>query len=59
MNLRLGAKRTISLRLPRRAAALLAKRGRLSVRASTTLAGGHRDSSRIVLEEALMIEPTR
>jgi virginiamycin B lyase len=52
MNLRLGAKRTISLRLPRRAAALLAKRGRLAVRASTTVAGGHRDTSRIVLKKS-------
>lgn len=52
MNLRLGAKRTISLRLPRRAVALLAKRGRLVARASTTVAGGHRDSSRIVLKKS-------
>lgn len=52
MNLRLGAKRTISLRLPRRAAALLAERGRLAVRASTTVAGGHGDTSRIVLRHA-------
>jgi len=49
MNLRLGTERTVSLRLPRRAAALLAERGRLAVRASTTVAGGHRDTSRIVL----------
>lgn len=52
MNLRLGAKRTISLRLPTRAAALLAERGRLAVRASTTVAGGRRDSSRIVLKKS-------
>jgi len=49
MKLRLGTERTIALRLPRRAAALLAERGRLAVRASTTVAGGHRDTSRIVL----------
>ena len=52
MNLRLGTKRTIPLRLPSRAAALLAKRGRLAVRASTTVAGGHRDTSRIVLKKS-------
>jgi len=52
MSLRLGAKRTISLRLPRRAAALLAERGRLAVRASTTVAGGHGDSSQIVLKKS-------
>jgi hypothetical protein len=52
MNLRLGTKRTISLRLPRRAVALLAERSRLAVRASTTVAGGHRDTSRIVLKKS-------
>jgi len=52
MNLRLGAKQTISLRLPRRAAALLAERGRLAVRAGTTVAGGRRDTSRIVLKKS-------
>lgn len=52
MNLRLGAKRTVSLQLPRRAASLLAKRGRLAVRASTTVAGGHRDTRRIVLRRS-------
>jgi virginiamycin B lyase len=49
LGLRLGAKQTVALRLPRPAAAALATRGQLPVRVTTTVAGGRRDTTRIVL----------
>ncbi|HEX5593487.1 MAG TPA: hypothetical protein VFX35_09075 [Solirubrobacterales bacterium] len=49
LNMRLGAQRQIAMRLPSRTKFLLAKRGRLQVRATTTVAGGRRDSSKILL----------
>jgi len=49
LRLRLGSRRTIVLRLPRRARALLDNRGPLPVRAVATVAGGRRDTARFVL----------
>jgi virginiamycin B lyase len=49
LSLRLGARKRVSLRLPAAASRRLARRGRLVLRASTSVAHGRRDTRRIVL----------
>jgi virginiamycin B lyase len=49
LSLRLGGKRRVAVRLPRRLTSRLARRGRVTLKATTTVAGGRRDTSRIVL----------
>jgi streptogramin lyase len=49
LNLRIGRKRRVALRLPGAAARRLAEQGRLALRATTQVAGGRRDARRIVL----------
>ena len=49
LRLRLGAKKRVRLRLPAAAARRLKRRGRLVLRATTSVADGRRDSRRIVL----------
>lgn len=51
LNLRVGGKRRIALRLPVAARQQLAERGRLVLRATTTVADGRRDTRRIVLRQ--------
>jgi len=51
LNLRVGGRRQVALRLPRSATHRLAERGRLVLRATTSVAGGRRDSRRIVLRD--------
>jgi virginiamycin B lyase len=49
LSLRLGAKQRLAVRLPRQLARRLVQRGRIALKATTTVAGGRRDTSRIVL----------
>lgn len=49
LSLRLGAKQRVAVRLPRQLVSRLAQRGRIALKATTTVAGGRRDTGRIVL----------
>jgi streptogramin lyase len=49
LNLRIGRKRRVALRLPASATQQLAEQGRLVIRATTSVADGRRDTRRIVL----------
>jgi streptogramin lyase len=49
LDLRLGSKQRIPIRLTRQLRMRLAQRGRIALKATTTVAGGRRDTSRIVL----------
>jgi streptogramin lyase len=49
LRLPIGGRRRVALRLPRPAARRLAERGRLSLKATTSVAGGRADARRIVL----------
>jgi streptogramin lyase len=51
LNLRIGSKRRLALRLPRSATRHLAQEGRLTLKATTSVAGGRRDTRRIVLRQ--------
>jgi virginiamycin B lyase len=49
LSLRLGAERRVAVRLPRPLTIRLARRGRIALKATTTVAGGRRDTGRIVV----------
>jgi len=49
VKLRLGRRKQVDLRLPGKASRRLAQRGRLLLKATTTVTGGRRDTRRIVL----------
>jgi virginiamycin B lyase len=49
LNLRLGAERRVAVHLPRPLTSRLAQRGRIAFAVTTTVAGGRRDTGRIVL----------
>lgn len=51
LNLRIGSKRRLALRLPRSATRELTQEGRLTLKATTSVAGGRRDTRRIVLRQ--------
>jgi virginiamycin B lyase len=52
LGLRLGTERRVALRLPARAAALLARGGHLPVRVQASVRGGHERSTRVELRAA-------
>jgi virginiamycin B lyase len=49
LSLRLGGKERVAVRMPRQLTSRLARHGRVALKATTTVAGGRRDTSRIVL----------
>jgi virginiamycin B lyase len=49
LNLRLGGKKRVAVRLPRQLTSRLAQRGRIALKATTTVKGGRRDRDRIIL----------
>jgi virginiamycin B lyase len=49
LSLRLGARRRVAVRLNKPLTTRLAQRGRVALKATTTVSGGRRDTSRIVL----------
>jgi virginiamycin B lyase len=49
LRMRLGDRQRVAVRLPRRLTSRLARSGRVVLRATTTVVGGRRDTSRIVL----------
>ena len=51
LDLRIGRKRRVALRLPGSATQRLERQGRLVLRAATTVADGRRDTRRIVLRQ--------